>query len=119
MEYYQIENQVCTLEHAKKIGELGVKAKSVFFWGWPDWEENPKFYIKYWEDAPSSRYYIERYNAYSAAELSCLLPAQIITCKSFPPQGLWVTKNMHGFLYGYDNALSFFQSTPLGRKRPF
>lgn len=72
----KLENQVCSLELAKKLKELGVKQESLFWW-------NKKWLGSSDEDA--GEYYVfqgkghnstQEYSAFTAAELGELLPCE-------------------------------------------
>ncbi len=100
----KLENQVCSLEIAKKLEELGVNKESLFYWvvskdhssihlgvdiqlGNIDWDE--------------------MYSAYTVAELGKMLPRQI--CDK--DQNLSGVKGkcyglVESFLYNYGNAYS-------------
>lgn len=71
----KLENQVCSLELAEKLKELGVKQESLFYWehkGWdekepihkllPEWEINLKDFQPF------------RFSAFTVAELGEMLP---------------------------------------------
>jgi len=71
----KIENQVCSLELAKRLKELGVKQESIWAWcldrphrdSWVLWTSR---YPETWEGN-------ERYAAFTAAELGEMLPLLI------------------------------------------
>lgn len=88
----KLENQVCSLELAKKLKELGVKQESLFYWmvnhqvskddiaygSYDDW------YLEYIDEVPSSilsgenkERQNETYCAFTVAELGEMLPNYI------------------------------------------
>jgi len=71
---YQLENQVCTLEQAKKFNEAGLKLDSCFVW-WRS--ESKEWYLGIWYSVIDA-YFPDRmiYPAYSSAELDVLLPSR-------------------------------------------
>lgn len=62
----KLENQVVSLDLAKRLKELGVKQESYFYW-LQNWEENDWSGIGKWVVAPSSR--DDRISAFTVAEL--------------------------------------------------
>lgn len=73
----KLEQQVCTLEQAKKLKELGIVPKSVLFL-WLDYSKNshgPKIVNADVMDFESDRSYI--YAAFTVAELGVMLPDYI------------------------------------------
>lgn len=78
-----LTDQVCSLEYAKKLKELGIAQSSLFYWVKPkSWERHrdpPEFTIEYihWFDElqePLSLKDYETYSAFTVAELGELLP---------------------------------------------
>jgi hypothetical protein len=65
-EKMKLENQVVSLDLAKRLKELGVKQESYFYW-LQNWEENDWSGIGKWVVAPSSR--DDRISAFTVAEL--------------------------------------------------
>jgi hypothetical protein len=65
----KLEDQVCALEYAKKLKELGVKQESLFYW---IKEDSP--YI--WYNSNNYPIHAEKfyYSAYTVAELGEMLP---------------------------------------------
>jgi len=73
----KLENQVCTLEQAKKFDEFGLKLESYFVWSEQYGNEEAEYAI--WMRSPlesilQKRTDYKRYSAYSSAELDVLLP---------------------------------------------
>jgi len=66
-----IEEQVCDLEHAKKLKDLGVKQESIFYW---DWHSDTCYSVKF---IPYSCPGLERYSAFTASELLDIIPHRI------------------------------------------
>lgn len=85
-----IENQVCTLEQAKKLKELGVNAESLFWWTQDKTPSSPNLHYYGWsqESMPWGVFFgqrsristsdvFEEYSAYTVAELGEMLPSKI------------------------------------------
>lgn len=68
----KLENQVCSLELAKKLKELRVKQESLFFWGF-DNQEGFSGGLKILQESN----YAEQYSAFTVAELGEMLPDKI------------------------------------------
>ena len=89
----KLEDQVCSVELAKRFKELGVKQGSYFHWISPEFSEGFHLYhFDEWEDAARQKY--ETYSAFTVAELGEMLPTSI--CNGiFKPicvknsRGLW------------------------------
>lgn len=83
----KLENQVCTIEQAKKLHELGVKAESYFVWAKinNEWRLVPK---------DGDIMYGEHYHAYSCAELGVLLPSYIIEASTQYKLWYWQEKEI-------------------------
>lgn len=71
----KLSDQVCSLELAKRLKELGVKQESIYWWGgignfglWCD-------HVK--EDMPEQEQRFTWYSAFTVAELGELLPAYL------------------------------------------
>ena len=94
-----LENQLCTLEHAKKFDELGVKAESYFVWiTGVDGQLKPFISVKdhaRWKPETLKH----SYPAYSSAELGVLLPTWT------GEKQLLIYKDDEEFIMGY-KALS-------------
>lgn len=78
----KIEDQVCSLELAKELKELGVKQSSLFYWVKPKARSLQEFTLQYihWFDdleEPLSLDCFEIYSAFTVAELGVLLPISI------------------------------------------
>lgn len=87
----KLEDQVCNLEYAKRLKELGIKPKSLFYWVEFRNESSPK---EQWKNVYSvvirkgkRNAYRERgylkdlriYSAFTVAELGEMLPKEIIS----------------------------------------
>lgn len=75
----KLEQQVCSLELAKKLKELGVKQESLFWWGM--YKQSNQFYGDFkvcteLHTADKVNYSFE-YSAFTVAELGEMLPATI------------------------------------------
>lgn len=70
----KLENQVCSLEHAKKLKELGVKQESLWWWGIT--KKDKAFVL--WDTFHKNQFYREEdyfvYSAFTVAELGEMLP---------------------------------------------
>lgn len=65
----KIEDQVCSLELAKRLKELGIKQESYFYWeNIPNCGYVISYDPSFWEDM---------YSAFSVAELGEMLPSKI------------------------------------------
>jgi hypothetical protein len=82
----KLEQQVCSLESAKRLKELGVKQESLFKWvDWLDYGNNTKFlpsgsYLAYKDDSIWKRVVIGEggyYSAFTVAELGEMLPREV------------------------------------------
>lgn len=87
----KLEQQVCSLELAKKLKELGVKQESLFWWK-PKIEGGHE--LRYRESGMSVFY--EDYSAFTVAELGEMLPDEISSTKIDYKKGkgaFWEVKN--------------------------
>lgn len=96
----KLENQVCSLKLAKKLKELGVKQDSLFYWviysG--SYLGSHEYVIRSSEDIEKYKYLIiEKYSAYTVAELGEMLPAEIIIENI--DYGLIMIKGLHNIKY--------------------
>lgn len=68
----KLEDQVCSLELAKRLKELGVKLESLFYWHY--WDNRNT-----WTLEPAGRYKDEEpfFFAFTVAELGAMLPARV------------------------------------------
>ena len=70
----KLENQVVSLEYAKKLKEFGVKQESLFYWSLGDdrntYEVKYQSYVSEVNEAP-----VGYYSAFTVAELGEMLPA--------------------------------------------
>lgn len=76
----ELENQVVSLELAKKLKELGVEQESLFYWkefrAFRDGEEiEPNYYLKTKEEVFDSGH--NYFSAFTVAELGEMLPSEI------------------------------------------
>lgn len=78
----EMSDQVCSVEQAKKLKEIGVKLKSIFYWS-ENIKPEPIEKIKlnnFWDGNHGLREdseYFNFYPAYTVAELGVLLPGYI------------------------------------------
>lgn len=85
----KLEDQVCSLENAKKLKELGIEKESLFFWVKPieGWHltsvitENDKIYFN---DMISDLFYAQYNSAYLPSELMQFIPRGITLSKDIP-----------------------------------
>lgn len=95
----EIEKQVCSLEQAKRLKELGVKQESLFYW-----------YENY--DKPCDAYVVSRTkeaSAYTVAELGEMLPSGYDTMRISNV----VEFTQHYGWFGYDLEGEHFPSETL------
>lgn len=85
----QLEQQVVSLELAKKLKELGVKQESIFVW----YTNGSDAYLLYLGEDGMRPMESKTYSAYTASELGEMLPANI-EHNDFP-HSLHITK-LHG-----------------------
>lgn len=92
-----LEQQVCSLQSAKRLKELNCTQESLFYWGHKD---NSWFvYGSYWNGKPS---FNGIYSAYTVAELGELLPYEIIHPKLKYAVGvLTILKPKSNWFIGY------------------
>jgi len=69
-----LEDQVCSLELAKRLHELGVKQESLFFW----WEWQEHTILRYSAYAPEISGEMP-YSAFTVAELGDMLPSIVLS----------------------------------------
>jgi len=70
----KLEDQVCTLQQAQKLKELGVECDSIFWWNQETERNQPIVTRDYTHIAASSTKY---WRAYTVAELGVMLPYEI------------------------------------------
>lgn len=73
----KLESQVCSLEYAKRLKELGVKQESLFYWSFYDGgfsEEEPGITLT---DEANHGFEEDLLSAFTVAELGEMLPKQI------------------------------------------
>lgn len=71
----KLENQVVSLDLAKRLKELGVKQESLFYWR-VEIDEGQE-YPEVWYEKPNERRGLHIYSAFTVAELGELLPQTI------------------------------------------
>ena len=83
----ELKKQVCSLELAKRLKELGVKKESLFWW---DYFGSPEYPVRLKRKEDMDFGYIEKQcSAFTVAELGELLPEEYWSIKSTEPKGLW------------------------------
>jgi hypothetical protein len=75
----KIENQVCTLEQAKKLKELGVTAEPLFWYVIDIDPITPLDIIQKWQHSNFDS--CEKYPAFTVAELGDMLPTETLTIR--------------------------------------
>ena len=95
-----LENQVCSLEHAKRLEELGINKGSLFVY---EYYNDDCYSIKYYPDAliPNSLDKLKIYSAFTVAELGEMLPDIITIPHTYAPYELKIHKYAYGFYVGY------------------
>lgn len=81
----RLESQVCSLELAKRLKELGVKQESLFYWH----HENGKDYVSYADPSFCLCPY-EKISAFTVAELGELLPAGMLSSRAKDNTGWYI-----------------------------
>ena len=100
----KLEYQVCTLEQAKRLKELGVEAESLWIWLKNDADDLP-FELMLWDDEISAEFYTY-YNAYSCAELGVMLPEKI---KEFEYLGFWDENGSNSCFAETENGMTYIE----------
>ena len=73
----ELKDQVCSLESARKLKELGVKQESLFYWNEDETElGGSSFRIESYQLHPENSIY-ESFSAFTVAELGDLLPSHV------------------------------------------
>lgn len=70
----ELKNQVCSLELAKKLKELGFKQESLFYWSTNDMEKKDECYQIALGIEKNGFYYPNVFSAYTVAELGEMFP---------------------------------------------
>ena len=87
----KIEDQVCSLENAKKLAELGVVRESLFFW---ELNKANKYFpgrVTFGDPSVDNSWSIP-YPAYTVAELGRMLPRAYTMQNPYLPK-LWICKS--------------------------
>src|SRR6185369_17718313 len=93
-EAVKLESQVCSLELAKRLKELGVKQESLFIWSaWVSHspEENTDCHDLHWEVVSKEFGNPGWYSAFNVAELGEILPTECVM--QGENRGLGTTRN--------------------------
>lgn len=98
----KLEDQVVSLELAKRFKELGVRQESIFFWGVRDEEQGGAWEL--WEvhralderrqNDPSFKFVA----TFTVAELGEMLPPHYMTIKSRDIENLWHCNDINDFI---------------------
>lgn len=80
----KIENQVCSLELAKRLKELGVRQESAFWWSRrePSWAYILSYGLSVWRTSDTEPHF----SAFTVAELGEMLPEFFISYRYFQPK---------------------------------
>lgn len=73
----KVENQVCSLEHAKKLKELGVKQESLWWWIYNKIQDKWKLSITLSECVKAHPESWDYVSAFTVAELGEMLPPEV------------------------------------------
>src|ERR1700722_12116697 len=79
----ELEDQIVSLELAKRIKELGVKQDSYFWWVNPDMTEGNVTQLLSYDERYLDHHPDLYYSAFTASELMDMLPAYIEPCGYF------------------------------------
>jgi len=86
----KLEDQVCNLDLAKRLKELGVQQRSLFYWQF--WPERPDdVMVRYVKDMSSHRE-VQSVSAFTVAELGKMLPLIYVTWQD--SVGVWLCKKI-------------------------
>lgn len=91
-----MENQVVSLELAKKLKEFGFEQKSLFWWDKGDGIEDR---IEYSPDKPL----LELVSAYTVAELGEMLPMEVLFEDVYFKLAIWKIPKGWSIFYGGEN----------------
>ena len=98
----KLEDQVLSLEYAKKLKELGVKQESLWFW--VNEAEGSDCYLCYEPSTFRTEPYCECYSAFTVCELLSLLNARITIGKQYGSDAIMIIYEPE---YGTDNSYNF------------
>lgn len=95
----RLEDQVCGLESAKRLKELGVKQESLFLWNETTLGNTP------WLDRGEKKHFEEviTYSAFTIAELGEILPKEILFENNILKLGIWKNTNSNEWVIFYEN----------------
>lgn len=85
-----LEKQVCSLELAKRLKELGVKQESLWFWRFLK-GSNPEWDLAY---SGNVRAVEKTYSAFTVAELGEMLPEDCKTRRPVDEKGKWLVDSL-------------------------
>lgn len=98
----KLEDQVCSLELAKRLKELGVKQKSHFYWKEFEFRDGAKpprsewrvIHIEGWPPIPyeyqgGGLQFPKAYSAFTVAELGEMLPEPFVSSKTYGQYEVW------------------------------
>ena len=84
-----LKDQVVNLELSKKLKELGVKQKSL--WWWTDYKQNGDYRLNYNLGIAST--HSLSISAFTVAELGEMLPNRILSSNNWEDNGKWRTQD--------------------------
>jgi hypothetical protein len=100
-----LTKQVCTLEQATRLEELGIEQKSLFYWNLPKSEFHPEHVHYGWTSEAIA-------SAFTVAELGLMLPMQLdtlgmyISARVLSSQGEWES-TFYNFHPEADNKIGY------------
>ena len=101
----KLENQVVSLELAKKLKELGVKQESLFYWVLLENEFGKDWIIIQGDDSIEAVYKNNKYSAFTVAELGEILPELCLSGNTGEGFNCWKFRNIHDLAF-YNPAQS-------------
>ena len=105
----KLEQQVCSLELAQKLKELGVKQESLFYWTYSNMFGNITFYLQYFPEIEGGYDGLENdVSAFTVAELGEMLPEGITTHKLSPEEQKHLNKKTWWCYDGKKNYTAMF-----------
>ena len=97
----KLEDQVCSLELAKKLKELGVKQESLFYWWFVRNDMGDDVFVSDTKPVNGTEYW----SAFTVAELGEMLPKYIVHC-GFTCELNIIRSSVWRFYYGKEIYLT-------------
>lgn len=88
----ELKDQVCSLELANKLYDLGIRDESLFYYGGHDGGEIQLFFCPNSSGQPTENHYDYEVPTFTVAELGAFLPTNFNTVKRFDGQ-FWVVED--------------------------